>query len=263
MQSTLLKLGRFLLDPYRQLWASDQPVTIGLKALKILSVLAEAKGALVSKEELMNAVWSGFIVEDNAIQVQIGALRKILAGDAALLVTVRGLGYRLDMALEEREQESRSAWDNSVAVLKFVNMTGEPALDFLGEGVVEELINILSNQRGLKVLSRTSSFAYKDRQIDARQISSELGVGHLVEGSVRVSGAQMRVTAQLIDASDGIHIWSSNFDHGLADLLELQDDIAGAIALAITPYLINDPVIQDLNQMPTPLITGGTAPHLR
>jgi TolB-like protein len=263
MQSTWIKLGGFLLDPYRQLLNNGQSVIIGRKALNILSVLAEAKGALVSKDELMDAVWPGLIVEDNAVQVHIGALRKILADDAGLLVTVRGLGYRLDMSLDENELDPCAAVDNSVAVLNFVNMTGEPALDYLGEGVVEELINILSSQAGLKVPSRTSSFAYKDRHIDARQISSELGVAHLIEGSVRVSGEQMRVTAQLIDARDGNHVWSSNFDHEFSDLLALQGDMAGAIAQAITPYLTNNPDMPASDPVPTLLMPNGAMPDLR
>jgi TolB-like protein len=250
MQSTGIKLGGFLLNPYRQLLANGQPVIIGRKALNILSVLAEANGALVAKEELMDAVWHGLIVEENAVQVHIGAIRKILGDDAALLVTVRGLGYRLDVSGTDDGQTPGAHTDNSVAVLNFVNMTGEPSLNYLGEGVVEELINVLSGQESLKVSSRTSSFAYKDRQIDARRISSELGVAYLVEGSFRVSGEHMRVTAQLINAHDGIHIWSRNFDHEIADLLALQYELAGSIAKEITPFLLDCPHMPDPIQSP-------------
>ncbi len=257
MQITGIIIGRFTLDPYRQLLKDCAPITLGRKALYILSVLAEARGALVTKGELMEAVWPGLTVEENAIQVHIVSLRKALGDDAALLVTVRGSGYRLDTGVAITNQQESTNLLSSVAVLNFVNMTGDPQLEYLGDGVAEELINILSRNPGLKVTSRTSSFAYKHRQLDARQISSELGVGFLIEGSVRVSGDQMRVTAQLIDADDGLHILSNNFDHELSDLLVLQCDFADAIASAIDPHLGPIDTVED------PCFWGDTMPNFR
>ncbi len=241
-------VGRFSLKPYRQLQLNGCPVPIGRKALDILSALAAEKGALVTKSELMDVVWPGMIVEENAIQVHVSALRKVLGDDGDLLCTVRGLGYRLDLDSTDDLQASGNKVRNSVAVLAFVNMTGDPQLDYLGQGMAEELINTLSRTAGLKVSSRTSSFAFAGRHIDARQISRELGVATLIEGSVRIAGDRVRVTAQLIDAEDGIHIWSKSFDHELSDLLAMQCDITAAIAKSLERYLQPEHAIE-LNEI--------------
>jgi TolB-like protein len=237
MEKFDVRLGRFTLQPFRQLELDGCAVPLGNKALEILSTLAAAKGALVTKCELMNVVWSGLSVDENALQVHVVALRKALGDDAKLLVTVRGLGYRLDTGHVNDNHIVGSKTFNSLAVLAFVNMTGNPQLDYVGEGMAEELINALSRIDGLKVSSRTSSFSFKNRNIDARQISEELGVAALIEGSVRIAGGQVRVTAQLIDAEDGIHIWSKNFDHDVADLLTLQADITNAVVQSLKRYI--------------------------
>jgi TolB-like protein len=241
-------VGRFSLRPYRQLKLHGCPVPIGRKALDILSVLAVGNGAMVTKSELMDLVWPGMIVEENAIQVHVSALRKVLGDDGELLCTVRGLGYRLDLGSLDNVQVSDNKVRDSVAVLAFVNMTGNPQLDYLGQGMAEELINTLSRTAGLKVSSRTSSFAFAGRHIDARQISRELGVATLIEGSVRIAGDLARVTAQLIDAEDGIHIWSKSFDHDLSDLLAMQFDITAAIAKSLERYLQPEHALE-MNEM--------------
>ena len=237
MKNYEVRVGRFTLQPFRQLQLDETPIVIGRKALDILSTLAAANGRVVTKSELMDVVWPGLTVEENAIQVHVVALRKALGDDADLLNTVRGIGYRLDIGGTKNVQVADLHPRNSVAVLPFVNMTGDVQLDYLGDGMAEELINTLSRIAGLKVASRTSSFAYKNRDIDARQISSELGVDTLIEGSVRIAETRMRVTAQLIDAVDGIHLWSQKFDHELSDLLNLQGDITDAIATSLKRYL--------------------------
>lgn len=237
MEKFEIRLGRFTLQPFRQLRLNGRPVSIGNKALEILSTLAAAKGEIVTKCELMNVVWSGLSIDENALQVHVVALRKALGADARLLVTVRGLGYRLDIGYTNDNHKSGLKQFDSLAVLAFVNMTGNPQLDYLGEGMAEELINTLSRIPGLKVSSRTSSFAFKNRNIDARQISDQLNVAALIEGSVRVAGERTRVTAQLIDAKDGNHIWSNNFDHEFADLLILQGDITAAIVQSLKRHI--------------------------
>ncbi len=237
MEKFEVRLGRLTLQPFRQLRLGGRVVPIGNKALEILSTLAAAKGELVTKCHLMNVVWSGLTVDENALQVHVVALRKALGDDAKLLVTVRGLGYRLDIGHTNDNHVTGLKLFHSLAVLAFVNMTGNPQLDYLGEGMAEELINTLSRTSGLRVSSRTSSFAFKNRNIDARQISEELGVAALIEGSVRIAGGRARVTAQLIDAEDGIHIWSKNFDHEFADLLTLQGDITDAIVQSLKRYI--------------------------
>lgn len=237
MENLEVTIGRHSLLPFRQLKFDRWPIPLGNKSLQILSTLAAAKGQVVTKCELMNIVWAGLIVEENALHVHITSLRKALGDDARLIVTVRGLGYRLD----DRNAGDWSATSprrySSIAVLAFINMTGNPLMDYLGEGMAEELINTLSTTAGLKVSSRTSSFAYQRRNVDARYICKELGVEALVEGSVRMAGGLARVTAQLIDADDGTHVWSKNFDHEFADLFALQGDITDGIMQSLNTFI--------------------------
>ncbi len=228
---TSYRIGNLVLQPRRQLLEDGAPVPIGGKALEILSVLAEAEGAVVTKDELMAAVWPGVIVEENAIQVHVAALRKALGPASSAVTTVRGLGYRLQA--ERAVQVPRPNPPKSVAVLPFADLTGDPSFGRMGEGLAEELINTLARTDSIKIPSRTSSFAYRGRDIDIRQIARELAVEAVLEGSVRAGGDRLRITAQLIDATNGFHIWSENFDRAEGDLLDLQDDLATAIAAAL------------------------------
>lgn len=237
MEQLEVTLGRHSLVPFRQLQLDHRPVPIGNKALQILSALAAAEGQIVTKFDLMNIVWSGLIVEENALHVHVALLRRALGLDAKLLITVRGLGYRLDRRFNDLSSPNGLQQYRSIAVLSFLNMTGNQQMDYLGDGTAEELINALSRRPEIKVSSRTSSFAFKDRQVDARQICEKLGVEALIEGSVRIAGGLARVTAQLIDGNDGTHVWSKNFDHEFADLFALQGDIANGVMQSLEKFL--------------------------
>jgi len=128
----------------------------------------------------------------------------------------------------------------SIAVLPFVNMTGDAEDEYLADGMAEELLNALVRIEGLKVASRTSAFAFKGSAIDARTIGDSLGVETVLEGSVRRSDQVLRVTAQLIDASDGFHLWSETYDRAPADLLAIQDDLTEQIMKALSVQLGSD-----------------------
>src|SRR5919108_913210 len=125
----------------------------------------------------------------------------------------------------------------SVAVLPFMNMSPDPENEYFSDGITEELINVLTRVNGLKVTARTSSFAFKGKQHDVRQIAKRLGVANVLEGSVRKAGQRVRVTAQLIDAANGYHLFSETYDRKLADVFELQDEIARAIVDAVQDRL--------------------------
>lgn len=237
MEQLEVTLGRHTLLPFRQLQLDHRPVPIGNKALQILSTLAAAEGQIVTKFDLMNIVWSGLIVDENALHVHVALLRRALGFDAKLLITVRGLGYRLERRFNDLSSLNGLKQYRSIAVLSFLNMTGNPQMDYLADGTAEELTNALSRRPGIKVSSRTSSFAFKDRHVDARQICEKLGVDALVEGSFRIAGGRARVTAQLIDGNDGTHVWSKNFDHEFADLFALQGDIASRIVRSLEKFL--------------------------
>jgi TolB-like protein len=113
--------------------------------------------------------------------------------------------------------------------MPFANLSGDPTRDYFSDGMSEELLNLLARVPGLQVASRTSSFAYKDREVDVRQIGRELGVSTVLEGSVRQASDRVRITAQLIDAQSGFHLWSETYDRKLEDVFQVQDEIAKAI----------------------------------
>jgi adenylate cyclase len=128
----------------------------------------------------------------------------------------------------------------SIAVLPFVNMSDDAANEFFADGISEELLNVLVKVDGIGVASRTSSFAYKGRELGAADIARELSVNHILEGSVRKSGNRVRITAQLIDAVNDRHLWSEAYDRELTDIFEIQDEIANAIVQALRGTLGTD-----------------------
>jgi TolB-like protein len=140
---------------------------------------------------------------------------------------------------------------NSIAVMSFANLTGDASKDYLGDGMAEEVINTLTKVPGLQVPARTSSFAYKGRNIDIRQIARDLSVGAVLEGSVRSAGDRLRVTAQLIDARSGLHLWSQTYDRKFTDLFQLQDELAIAIVQALQVNLNGAPTSSVKQAPPT------------
>jgi TolB-like protein/Flp pilus assembly protein TadD len=150
-----------------------------------------------------------------------------LAYAVVVLLLMAGLGY----LLYERGYGRALAGQphGSIAVLPFTNLSGDPSRDYFSDGMSEELLNLLARVPGLQVASRTSSFAYKGRNVDIREVGRELGVETVLEGSVRQSGTQVRITAQLIDAESGFHLWSETYERRLEDIFLVQDEIAAAI----------------------------------
>src|SRR5210317_1517701 len=117
----------------------------------------------------------------------------------------------------------------SIAVMPFVNMSDVREMEYLGDGLAEEILNLLAKLNELNVAARTSSFYFKNKTVDIKEIGSSLGVGHVLEGSVRHQSGNVRVTAQLIDSSNGFHLWSETYDREASDMLALQDEIAGQV----------------------------------
>src|SRR5262252_8499366 len=228
-----ISFGRFRLDPVRhELRRDGKPVRLGGRARDILSVLASAGGAIVSKDELMARVWAGVVVEENNLQVHIRTLRKALEGDSnggSWIVTVPGRGYRLLLPREPPAaggpvaERSLPVPDKpSIAVLPFLNLSGDPEQDYFADGMVEEIITALSRIRWLFVIARNSTFAYKGQAVDVKRVGGELGVRYVLEGSVRKGGNRVRVTAQLIDATNATHVWADRYDRDLSDIFAVQ-----------------------------------------
>jgi serine/threonine-protein kinase len=128
----------------------------------------------------------------------------------------------------------------SIAVLPFANLSPDPENEYFSDGVAEEILSALGRLQGLHVASRTSSFAFKNKNVDLRSVAQQLGVRTVLEGSVRKSGNRMRITAQLINADNGYHIWSERYDRELSDVFAIQDEIASAIARLLEVKLVGD-----------------------
>src|SRR5262249_40658984 len=125
----------------------------------------------------------------------------------------------------------------SIAVLPFQNLSGDPEQEYFADGVVEEIITALSRFRQLFVIARNSSFAYKGRAVDVKQVGRELGVRYVLEGSVRKAGSRVRITGQLVDAATSAHLWADRFDGVVEDIFDLQDQITASVVGAIVPRL--------------------------
>ena len=123
----------------------------------------------------------------------------------------------------------------SIAVLPFANMSSDPEQDYFADGIVEDILTALSRESWLFVIARNSSFAYKGRAVDVKQIGRELGVRYVVEGSVRKAGNRVRITAQLIEAETGTHVWAERYERDLSDIFALQDEITQKVVAAIAP----------------------------
>lgn len=249
----------YLLDQERrELTWRGQVVAIGPQVFDLLLLLIEQRERVVSKDELLEAVWSGRIVSESTVTSHINAVRKAVGdtGEEQRLVrTVARKGYRFVGQITSRDSEPAEADEPDIAepkptpvalalpdkpsitVLPFQNLSGDAEQDYFADGIVEDIITALSRIRWLFVIARNSSFTYKGRAVDVQGVGQELGVRYVLEGSVRKSGNKVRITGQLIDASRGTHLWAERFEGELDDIFDLQDRIAESVVGAIAPQL--------------------------
>ncbi len=247
MDNEEISFGRFRLHlGRRELRRDEALVQLHRPALDLLCTLAAAKGQVVSKGELMAELWPGRIVEEGNLYVHVSGLRKALDEHGEghnYIITVPGRGYRLaglPGRTSERliEPSALSLPDKpSIAVLPFANLSGDPEQEYFADGMVEEIITALSRIRWLFVIARNSSFTYKNRAVDVKQVARELGVRYILEGSVRKDGNRVRITAQLIAAETGAHLWADRFDGSKEGVFDLQDQVATSVAGVIEPTL--------------------------
>ena len=233
-----IAFGPFMLDRRRRRLSRDGlPIPLGGRALDVLAVLAAAGGGTVSNDALLDQVWPGLTVEENNLQVQISNLRKAL-GDG-WIVNLPGHGYRLVpvQATQAALPPDEITRKPSIAVLPFTNMSGDPEQEYFADGVVEDIITALSRIRWLFVIARNSSFAYKGKSPDIRQVGRELGVRYILEGSIRKVGKRVRVAAQLIEAASGAHLWAERYETDVSDIFEIQDQVSSSVAGIIEPLL--------------------------
>jgi len=244
-----VRFGDFRLDlGRRELTKAGQPIRLGSRAFEILCVLASARGNVVTKDQLLERVWQGMVVEENALHVHISGLRKALdTGEPGpgFIVTAQGRGYRLAgvqparSAAPEPDYPERPALPDrpSIAVLPFYNMSDDVEQEYFADGIVEDIITGLSRIEWLFVIARNSSFTFKGRANDVTQIGRDLGVRYVLEGSVRRAGNRVRLTAQLVEARTRVHIWAERYDRLLDDIFAVQDEIAMSVIGAIEPSL--------------------------
>jgi len=229
------------------------PVAIGSRALDVLGVLVEGHGDLVSKDEIMAAVWPGTVVEDNNLTVQISALRRILdrgRSDWSCIQTVAGRGYRFVATVTHGEDDlgANTATISAggprlpepllIAVLPFANFSGDPEQEVFVDAVTEHLTTDLSRMSGSFVIARSTAATYKNKPVDVKRIGSELGVRYVLEGSVRRAGDQLRVNVQLLDAENGAHLWADRFDTNRGNFEEAQNEITGRFARTLKRELV-------------------------
>ena len=217
------------------------------QVFELIAFLCTNSGRLIGYDEIIDKVWHGRIVSDAAIATRINAARKALGDDGTaqrVIKTVRGRGLRFQLAPASASDNSNSDVvprlhldGPSIAVLPFHNMSSDVEQEYFADGIAEDIITGLSRVSQFFVIARNSTFAYKGKTIDVRQVGRELGVRYVLEGSVRKSGSRVRITGQLVDASTGHHIWADRFDGNLADLFDLQDEITTSVIGAIQPSI--------------------------
>ena len=248
MSGTRLAFGPFVLNPESgTLLRQGLPVAVGYRGILLLAALLKKPGEVVTKSALLDAAWQGMAVEEGNLTVQVASLRKLLGPYAAgedWIATVPRVGYRFTGAVETlteasspKEQQWTSQPGPSIAVLPFANLSDDSEQQYFADGLAEDIITRLARLRWLFVSARNSSFTYKGRLVDIKQVGRELGVRYVLDGSVRRSGQQLRISAELSDASTGLQVWAERYDVTLADFFALQDQIAESVIAAIEPRL--------------------------
>jgi TolB-like protein/tetratricopeptide (TPR) repeat protein len=239
----------------RELHRGAKLVPVEPQVFDLLVYLVQNRERVVSKDDLLASVWHGRIVSESALGTRINAARSAVgdSGEAQRLIkTLPRKGLRFVAAAQEENagaqasaavpETSRAALAlpdrPSIAVLPFTNMSGDPDQEYFADGISEDLITGLSRIRWLFVIARNSTFVYKHRAVDVKQVSRELGVRYVLEGSVRRAGTRLRITAQLVDAMTGGHHWAERYDREVGDIFAVQDEITRSVAAAIEPHLL-------------------------
>lgn len=237
----------FVLDTgLRELRRSGEAVPAGPQVFDLLVHLVRNRDRVVTKDDMVETVWRGRIVSDSTLTSCINAARKALgdSGEAQRFIrTVPRKGIRF--VGEVRDQQPAPAVSvaaptterRAIAVLPFTNMSGDASEEYFVDGISEDIISALAKWRSFPVIARNSTFTYRGQNIDVRQIGRELNARYVLEGSVRRAAGRVRITAQLVDAMSGEHIWADRYDRDLTDIFAIQDEISRHIAATVEPEL--------------------------
>src|SRR6266478_6607313 len=245
----------------RELWRAKRAVHVEPQVFDLLVYLVQNRDRVVSKDDLIASVWGGRIVSESTLTSRINAARTAVGDNGReqqLIRTIPRKGLRFigavhapaddnqqvlaaDLPSDGIHEPSRPVLPlpdrPAIAVLPFTNMSGDPAQDYFADGISEDIITALSKLRWFFVIARNSSFIYKGKAVHMKQVAEEVGVGYVVEGSVRKGGDRVRITVQLNDVATGSHIWAERYDRDLADVFAVQDEITEAIVAAIEPQI--------------------------
>ncbi len=233
-----IAFDEFEIDPARgELRRAGAPVPVEPQVLDLIAYLAARAGEIVSRDELIEAVWGGRIVSDSAISSRINAARTALDDDGTAQRVIRTVPRRGFLFVPEVAQEKDRETDagavqperRSIAVLPFQNISGDPEQTYFSDGITDDIITDLSRYPELFVIARHSSFAYRGSGTRPIDIARELSVQYIAEGSVRRAGNRIRVTARLIDPWAGNELWAERYDRELTDIFEVQDEITSLI----------------------------------
>ncbi|QOG22515.1 MULTISPECIES: winged helix-turn-helix domain-containing tetratricopeptide repeat protein [Bradyrhizobium] len=249
---------RYLFEEYafdtdrRELHRGTEAVSIAPQVFDLLDYLIRNRERVVSKDELIKAIWNGRSVSDAALTTRLNAARGAI-GDSGeeqrFIKTLPRKGFRFVGQVREARDvagpdpgdapESAPAVPDkpSIAVLPFANMSGDPEQEYFADGMVEEITTALSRFRWLFVIARNSSFTFKDKAVDIKEVGRRLGVRYVLEGAVRKASGKVRITCQLIEAATGAHIWADRFERDMTDIFALQDEVTLAVVSAIQPKL--------------------------
>jgi len=240
----------------RELRRASQLMSVTPKVFDLLACLISRRDRVVMRDELIDVVWGGRIVSESTIASHINAARVVVGDDGQrqhIIKTIPRKGFRFvgnieipadpasyaepTAALSLRLNESGLSDKPSIAVLPFVNLSDGSERDYWVDGVVEDIITALSRYRWLFVVARNSSFTYKNRNVDVKQIGRELGVRYVLEGSWRQVRNRVRISAHLIDTATGATCWADRFEGVMTNLFEFQDQIADSVVGAIAPQV--------------------------
>jgi TolB-like protein len=242
----------------RELHRGSEPIAVEPQVFDLLVFLVQNRDHVVSKDDLIGAVWGGRIVSESTLTSRINAARRAVGDsgeDQKLIRTIPRKGLRFVGAVRTQGGGSEKAAEPgqvnhepprpalplpdrpAIAVLPFANLSGDPEQEYFSDGISEDIITALSKLRWFFVIARNSSFIYKGKPVHMKRVAEELGVGYVVEGSVRKVGDRVRITVQLSDAATGNNIWAERYDRALADVFAVQDEITEAIVAAIEPQL--------------------------
>ena len=236
----------------------DGEIELRPKSFEVLLYLVENADRVVTKDELIKAIWPNVIVNDESLTHCISEVRNAIGdGGRSIIKTVSRRGYQFAAPVSReaavRQPAAKAALPPaafadigqkpdpllldhpSIAVLPFQNMSGDPEQEYFADGIVEEIITALSRFSNLLVIARNSTFTYKGRAVDIKQVGRELGVRYVLEGSLRKAARRVRISGQLIDAASGAHLWADRFDGALEDILDLQDQLTVSVVGAIAP----------------------------